>query len=241
MRIDYADRTLLTDPMLCGRGALFTIAGVAPNPVVELPFPAEEVAGGVDCVVVSHDHADHFDRTATGGTIPRTVPLFCQPGEEEKRLWEGFKNVITIDSFYEWEGITITRRSGRHGEGRIRRLTGKASGYVLQAREEPTVYWTGDSVWCREVESTIKEFDPDVIITHSGGGSIPGLGATIMNGGQTMRALKASSASTVVVAIHMEAMDHCRVSRRALRRLADEAGILKSRLLIPENGEAIVF
>jgi L-ascorbate metabolism protein UlaG (beta-lactamase superfamily) len=241
MRIDYAGKALLTDPMLCHVGALFTVAGISPNPVVELPFPAEDAVAGIDCLLVSHDHPDHFERTSTLRLIPRNVPLFCQPGEEESRLREGFGDVVPIVSSHEWGGIRITRRGGRHGKGQVARLTGAASGYVLQAAGEPTLYWTGDSVWCEEVKSTIDEFGPDVIITHSGGGTIRGLGSVIMNGRQTLSALNASPKDAVVVAVHMEAMDHCRVSRDVLRRLARKAGVPDSRLVIPGNGETVVF
>jgi len=43
----------------------------------------------------------------------------------------------------------------------------------------------------------------------------------------------------VLVAVHLESLDHCPVSRKALRQSAEEAGIPPSRLLIPADGETI--
>jgi hypothetical protein len=45
----------------------------------------------------------------------------------------------------------------------------------------------------------------------------------------------------IVVAIHMEALDHCKVSRKALRELAAENKISAERLFIPEDGETLNF
>lgn len=241
MKIDYAGRSLLTDPLLCPRGTLFTITGAARNPTARLPLPPSAVVAGVECIIVSHGHPDHFDRTASRRMIPRAVPLFCPPNEAAKRSGEGFRHVVPVVSSCVWRGITITRREGRHGHGRVRALTGAVSGYVFEAPGEPTVYWTGDSVWCPEVEETIAAFRPDVVVTHSGGGAVPGLGRTIMDERQTLRALGASRKSAVVVAVHMEAMDHCTVTRHALRRAADGAGVPQSRLLIPADGEVLAF
>jgi hypothetical protein len=43
--------------------------------------------------------------------------------------------------------------------------------------------------------------------------------------------------NAVVVAVHLEALDHCPVMRGELRRSAEAAGIPASRLLIPADGE----
>ncbi len=45
----------------------------------------------------------------------------------------------------------------------------------------------------------------------------------------------------LVVATHMEALDHCKVSRKALRQHAVINGILNHRLMIPEDGETLNF
>ena len=168
------------------------------------------------------------------------IPVFCQPGMEEKMTGEAFQTVIPIETSYTWEGITITRTDGQHGSGKVLKFIGKVSGFVFQANGEPTVYWVGDSIWCEPVKNTIEKFQPDIIITHSGGAKIPGYEYIIMDAGQTLATLNASP-EAVVVAIHMEALDHCNVSREMLRQMADEAAISPSRLIIPKDGETIGF
>ncbi len=239
MKITYAGKTILADPMLSPKGAMDPFAGIARNPTVELPMGTAEILTGVDGVLVTHSHPDHFDKTA-GDIISKEVPVICQPEDEVKRKKEGFKTVISVGASQTWNGITLTRTGGRHGSGKILEMMGTVSGFVLQAAGEPTVYWIGDSIWCEEVESAIKKYDPDIIITHSGGAKIPGFDPILMDAAQTIGVVKASSKAKVV-AIHMEALDHCVVTRDSLRRMADKEGIPALRLIIPNDGETISF
>lgn len=241
MKITYAGETFLTDPMLSPKGAFQSFAGVEKNPTIELPLSIKETLLGVDGVIVSHNHPDHFDEAAIEN-IPKNLPIFCQPEDQNKMEKEGFSNVIPIAASHIWNKITITRTGGKHGSGEILERMGEISGFILQSKDEPTVYWVGDSVWCEEVKDTIKTFKPDIIITHSGGAIIPGFenDPLIMNEEQTLIVAKASPKS-IVVAIHMDSLDHCTVSRKFLRELANRKGISSSQLMIPKDGETITF
>ncbi|MEL6263961.1 MAG: MBL fold metallo-hydrolase, partial [Cyanobacteria bacterium J06626_6] len=60
-KLTYSGQTLLLDPMLSEKGALPSFAGIAPNPTIDLPVEVASILEGVDAVLVSHMHADHFD------------------------------------------------------------------------------------------------------------------------------------------------------------------------------------
>lgn len=239
MKITYADRTILTDPMLSPKDEFDPFAGISRNPTIDLPFQATEVVDGIDSVIVSHDHLDHFDQAASLA-LPKETSIFCQPGDERRMMEEGFQNVTPIETSHTWEGITITRTGGKHGSGKILDRTGKVSGFVFQAEGEPIVYWVGDSIWCEEVEKAIETFTPDIIIPHAGGATIPGYDPIIMDADQILKLINASP-NAVVVAVHLESLDHCTVSRETLRKMADSAAIPPSRLMIPNDGETIAF
>ena len=61
-----------------------------------------------------------------------------------------------------------------------------------------------------------------------------------MDAEQTLTTVKAAP-EAVVVAIHLEALDHCGVRREDLRQMADKEAIPPSRLRIPQDGETIAF
>jgi L-ascorbate metabolism protein UlaG (beta-lactamase superfamily) len=225
--------------MLAPRDAYKPFAGIARNPTVELPFAVATVMHGIEGVVVSHDHPDHFDNTARE-VLPKTVPVFCQPQDQARMTEAGFTSVIAVETDTTWEGITITRTDGRHGSGKVLDFIGVVSGFVFEADGEPTVYWVGDSIWCEAVENSIDQFKPDIIITHSGGAKLPGFETIIMDAEQTLTTAR-SAPLAKVVAIHLEALDHCGVSRDALRQMAQKEAIPQSRLIIPQDGETLSF
>ena len=239
MKITYAGQTVLTDPMLCPRHGLRSFAGIEENPIVDLPMAMDEILAGITGIIVSHTHSDHYEATAEE-VLPKGIPLFCQPGDEVQIRKAGFENVLPIESSCSWEGITLARTGGKHGRGKILERMGQVSGFVFQAPGEPTVYWAGDTIWCQETESVVKTYQPDIIITHSGGATLPGFDPIIMDAAQTLEAFQASS-HAVVVAVHMESLDHCPVRREDLRLAGEQAGIDSSRLRIPGDGETISF
>lgn len=240
MKISYSNHTILTDPVLAPKGAVEPFAGIARNPTVELPFAGTEVAAGVEMVLISHTHMDHVDADAARA-LPKRIPLFCQPGDESALTDMGFSTAVAVESDHDWEGINIIRTGGKHGQGKILKHMGSVSGFILQADDEPTVYWVGDSILCEDVTKSISEHKPDIIITHSGGATIPGFDRIIMDAEQTLELFNMIPEDAVVVAIHLEALDHCPVSRKMLRELAHGKGISENRLLIPDDGEIISF
>jgi L-ascorbate metabolism protein UlaG (beta-lactamase superfamily) len=239
IRLTYGDRKILTDPMLAPKDAYDPFAGHARNPTVDLPVSSESVIEGIEATIVSHCHPDHMDKIAQE-MLPKDVPVFCQPGDEERLDKKGFQSVIPIEEVHMWEGILITRTEGQHGTGKLGEKMGKVSGFVLQAPDEPTLFWPGDTIWCEPVEQAIKTYGPDIILTHSGGAQFPGSDPIIMDAEQTIAVCK-TAPNARVVAVHLESLDHCPVTREGLRTLAEKAGISPDHLLIPTDGETLRF
>ena len=237
IRIEYGEITILIDPMLGSKHSFGSFAGIEDNPTVDLPFSADEVINDVDLILVSHLHEDHFDKP-TQELDDKAIPILCQPGDLERIAEHGFNNVVDLADQTNWQHVSISRTDGQHGVGKWAERLNPVSGFVLQYPGEPTVYWIGDSVWCPEVEQTIEKFQPDVIVTHSGGAELKNSGPIIMDAAQTIKVCQ-SRPSAVVIATHLEALDHCFTSRDALREAAIEAGIETERLLIPADGDVV--
>lgn len=239
--IDYAGKKILVDPMLSAKGAIDSWAGIQKNPTVELTMPVEDIVKNVDLVIVTHTHEDHFDKPASS-TLNKSVELMMQPADKEFFKKEGFMNAMVVEDQKLWNGITIHRVEGKHGSGKVLEMMGKTSGFVLQAKNQPTIYIVGDTIWNEDIKKDIEKFKPDYIIVNSGGALIKGFGDTpiIMNETQTM-ALIAASGKAKVIAVHMNALDHCFTTRAILKKKAAELKIAKDKLIIPEDGEKLTL
>ncbi len=239
LRMSYAQQRFIIDPYLAAKHSLPSYTGASPNPLVELALPPEEVIADIELALISHLHSDHFDPAAQA-LLPKDIPIFCQPGDDNQIREKGFKQVTPIKDAINWRGITITRTPGQHGTGDVLPAMGQVSGFVFQAANEPTIYWAGDTIWYKDVERTIKEVQPDIIITHSSGAKWGDGVLIVMDAAQTIAVCRVAPES-IVIATHMEALDHGTVSRVDLRAQAEAAGISSKRLLIPGDGEELAF
>jgi L-ascorbate metabolism protein UlaG (beta-lactamase superfamily) len=233
----YAGKHLLLDPYLGEKGSGPSYTGKEHSPVVPLPIPLEEVLAGVEAVVVSHVHSDHFDKTARE-ILPKDLPLLCQPEDEKTMRDLGFSEVHPVAGTLWLDEISVSRTTGRHGSGAVLKDMGVVSGFFFEAPGEPSVYWAGDTVLTEEIRELLRVRRPDVVLTHSCG-AVWGEGVHIlMDDVQTAEICRLLPES-VVVAIHMEAVDHATVNRTQLRETARRSGVADERLLIPLDGESV--
>jgi L-ascorbate metabolism protein UlaG (beta-lactamase superfamily) len=223
--VELAGRRILVDPMLDDVGARPPIEGTrnqVANPTAPLPFPAEEVVRGLDAVIVTHRHRDHLD-TRGEELLPRDVPVYCQP-EDEEALRELGVDARSVDDAVEWDGLRIARTPARHGSGRMAELLAPVSGFVLN-----DLYLAGDTVWYEGVEETIARHRPRVAVVNAGGAEFTEGGLIVM-GTDDVREVVARVPT--VVAVHLEALNHCFLTRAELRRSIPE-------VLVPEDGETL--
>ncbi len=223
--LELSGRRLLVDPMLDPAGARPPIEQTANpirNPTVELPFPAEDVVSGLDAVLVTHCHKDHFDETAER-VVPRDVPVFCQP-EDEERLRAVGLDARPVEDRLDWDGLVLHRTAARHGHGAIAEALAPVSGFVLD-----DLYLAGDTVWYEAVEETIGRLAPRVAVVHAGGASFVEGGLIVM-GIDDVREVVARV--PVVVCVHLEAINHCHLSRAELAAAVPGA-------VIPRDGETV--
>ena len=239
IKIEYAGKTFLTDPMLSPKESFmsFVEPNVNKNPTVDLPMSNQEILNGVHAVLVTHAHPDHFDPVAIQ-QINKDLPLFYQPFDEKTITESAFKNARKVETAINWEGINIIRTGGKHGKGEVLQVMGEVSGFVLKAENYPTVYLIGDCIWDDEIKNNIAKYNPDIIITHSGGALFQGNSQILMDAEETIKVVESTN-SAKVIAIHMESLDHCPVTRNQLRELANSKNISKDRLIIPEDGKII--
>ena len=118
--VEIGGKRILVDPMLDDMGSRPPIEGTrnqVANPTAPLPFPAEDVVRDLDAVVITHRHRDHLD-TKAEELLPRDVPVFCQP-EDEDALRELGLDARPVDDALGWDGLDDRAHGGparlRHG------------------------------------------------------------------------------------------------------------------------------
>ncbi len=237
--LEYNGQKILVDPMLDDAGARPAIEN-SPNPknnpLVNLPMPASDVIAGVDAVMVTHTHSDHWDATAAK-LLPKTIPLFGQPEDEAKFRSQGFSDVRPIQAPLYWKGIEISRTGGQHGTGDIARMLAPVSGFVLQAAELPTLYIAGDTIWCSEVRDALKKYGPKIVVLNAGGARFLEGDPITMTADDVIKTCQAAPQSQIV-AVHMEAINHCLLTRADLAFQLESARVIQQ-VAIPQDGDEI--
>ncbi|KRE75279.1 MBL fold metallo-hydrolase [Paenibacillus sp. Soil750] len=234
--LEYAGIKFLIDPM-------FSDAGVNPpivnttnprrNPLVPLPFPITEI-DQPDLIIVTHLHGDHWDGAAEEA-LPKSTPILCQPGDEGAFKAAGFTSVTAIQESFTQQGVTLFRTSGQHGTGEIGKLMGQVSGFVFKAENEPTLYLAGDTIWCDDVQQALETYLPDWTVVNAGGAQFE-VGDPITMDANDVVSLCRYAPFTKIVAVHMDAINHCHVTRADLRGRLGVEGLLEQ-VVIPEDGE----
>ena len=240
--LEMGEVAVLVDPMLNPAEAVGPVPDTPNgrrNPLVGLPFDDEELnrlLEGIDAVLVTHTHGDHWDARAVE-SIPKGKPVFCQPEDEEKISSSGFSEVWPVASESEWRGLRLSRTGGHHGTGEIGRAMAPVSGFVVRADAGPTLYVAGDTIWCEPIEEALDAHRPDVVVVNAGAARFLEGDPITMTDDDVVRVCRALPDARVV-AVHMEAINHCLLGREELKARLREEG-LSDRVEIPADGAAV--
>ena len=248
-RIDYAGKRFLIDPMLADKGAWPGFPGTARselrNPLVELPFSRDKIID-VDAVIVTHTHDDHWDAAAIAA-IPKTLPVFVQHEADAALLRsQGFQDLRLLSADSEFAGVRLQKTtSGQHGSDRtyavpaMAERLGEACGVVFRHPQEKTLWLVGDTIWRDDIAADLLKLRPDVVVLNAGYAHVIGFGPIIM-GKEDLLNVHFALPEAKIMAIHLEAVNHCLVSREEMRQYALDNQIADV-VSIPQDGETVVY
>jgi L-ascorbate metabolism protein UlaG (beta-lactamase superfamily) len=242
--VTIGGRRLLVDPMLSPAGAMDPVGNAGDDrriPLVDLPVDEAALLAllaTADAAIVTHTHRDHWDARAAE-LLPRDLLLFCQPTDAATFATAGFTAVRPVEEAATWGGITLTRTGGQHGTGEIGRLMGQVSGFVLRAAGEPVLYLAGDTIWCPEVADALAAHRPDVAVLNTGAAQFLTGDPITMTAADVIAVCRAAP-ELRAIAVHLETINHCRLTRAALRAALVEAD-LAGRVAIPADGEQMTL
>jgi L-ascorbate metabolism protein UlaG (beta-lactamase superfamily) len=241
LRIKIDELTLLVDPMLSDAAAMPPIDDSGDerrNPLVPLPLSLDEILHGINAVLVTHTHRDHWDAAATEH-IPKHTRILCQPEDAEKYYDWGFDDVRPIHSAAVFGHVSIYRTGAQHGTGELAKKMAPVSGYFLNSRSGESLYLAGDSVWSNPVKDVLNRYRPQVTVLNTGAARFTYGDPITMTEKDVIRVVR-QAPYTKVVAVHMESINHCRLTRKDLaRHLADNN--IGEQVLIPADGEHLRF
>lgn len=236
----YGDTEFLIDPSLDPAGARPAIPNTPqqrPNPLVELPSGWESMIAGIDALIVTHLHMDHFDETAVK-VLDHSLPVFGQPEDVDRLTAHGFTDLRPVDEEATFGNVRLVRTPGEHGTGEIGRQMAPVSGFVLSAPGEPTLYIAGDTIWCDAVATVIAEQSPDVIILNASGARF-NEGDPIVMTAEDVARVHVAAPDALIILVHLEAINHCLETRANYRDRLPALGVDMSRIRIPDDGETI--
>lgn len=237
LKLNYNGKTLLIDPSLSSKNSFmsFVVPDQNLNPTIDLPMSVSEITKDVEAILLTHAHPDHIDEAAIT-SLNHNLPLYGQPSDQEMLEKSPFTNVTLVKEQEMYKGISIIRTHGKHGPDHLLEGLGNVSGFVLQAKGYPTLYIVGDCLWDNDIKQAITKYNPDIIIVNSGGAKWGG--EQILMDEHNVVDLVKYAPNAKVMAIHMDALDHCQTTRTTLRNKAKSEHI---NIIIPEDGEVVSF
>ncbi len=193
----YGGLSLLTDPNFLHRGQYASLGyGLVSRRLTEPDLDPAEL-DGLDAVLLSHLHGDHWDRRARRH-LSRSLPVITTP-HASRRLQgvHGFHRAVGLRT---WQSETVRR--GR-AQVRITSLPGRHAGHpVLRALLPPVMggflefgpvdgppehrlYVSGDTLLFDGLDEIARRFPGiDLAMLHLGGTRLPGGFVVTMDGRQ---------------------------------------------------------
>ena len=243
------NKKILVDPMLgdIGTESPYPLtANRIKNPLIPLPVEKDSLLKDIDAVLLTHYHPDHFDKEAEN-TLPKDMLIFCQPGDDVMLKGKGFTNVQVVDNKAELGEISITRFPVNHGEGIWQEPMGKSSSFYIENMEniknietkKESLFITGDAIFDELLENALKETQANLIVANAGAAQfIIGKPITLIS--EALKSITQLLPDTRIIAVHMDAINHCRLTKDKLKKYIAEENLAKN-IDVPNEGDVLSF
>lgn len=243
MVIETKDQFILVDPMLGEKGTAgppFTLFRFKPkrNPILDLPNNAMEIVNKTTHCIITHLHPDHLDKKAEEFLKTNNIPITCSIKDDQILKKRGLNVVETVDYWKESEflGGTVEGIPARHGYGFVAKPMGNVMGFYIQLPNEKTIYLSADTIYTENVDKVLKQYKPDINVVACGMAQLDIFKPLLMTMDDIITFTK--NAPGIVIANHLEAVNHCPTTRVQLATELKKQGLIE-KARIPNDGETI--
>ncbi|MFE3458072.1 MBL fold metallo-hydrolase [Nocardiopsis aegyptia] len=227
--IEYGGLRLLTDPTFDPPRDYPVGAGFVLTKTVA-PAASPDELGPIDAVLLSHDeHPDNLD--LSGRALLADVPLTLTTHGGADRLGGTARGLAPgEDVELDRPGggtVTVTAVRAQHGPDGCEPVTGEVIGFVLTARDLPTVYVSGDNASLDVVRAIADRHGPvDTAVLFAGGARTARLDGALLtlDGARSAEAARILGARRVVPA-HAEGWKHFTEGLGELEAAFADAGL----------------
>ena len=182
--------TILTDPNFIHRGEEIPLGyGLTTTRLTDPALEYDDLPP-LDLVVLSHWHADHFDRIAEQ-RLPRGLPILTTPAAARELDQRGFNAATPLETWQtqrlEKDGteVSITAMPGRHAPSALAVALPDVMGSILEVspgagERSVRLYITGDTIMyegLREIPGRYPQLD--LALLHLGGTRVMGVTVTM--------------------------------------------------------------
>ncbi|MFK5974552.1 MAG: MBL fold metallo-hydrolase [Flavobacteriaceae bacterium] len=241
--IEAGDTYILVDPMLGKASFLPPFAffrfKARRNPTVNLPSNYKAILDKVTHCLITHLHPDHIDTAGKIFLIKNNIPVICSSKDAEKLKKDGL-NILSSLKYWQKGNFlngSIVGIPAMHGYGFVASIMGNVIGFYIELPNTPSIYISADTIYTAAVDKVLSEMKPDLTVLAAGTAQFDFGKLLIMNIDDIIKFVKNSPKK--VYANHIEALNHCPMTRLQLKNILEEHDVL-NKVYIPEDGEIVV-
>lgn len=240
MLIETKSAVLLIDPMLGDKGSLPSFSErrfkSQKNPIVSLPEHSNQLLQKVTYCLITHKHEDHLDGSGIKFLKENNIPVICSIKDKDRFSAHDLKITQTIDYWNKEDFLdgSIEGIPATHGYGKVAELMGDVMGYFIAFKNKKSVYLSSDTIYTEAVDKVLKSYKPDISVLACGSAQLDEYEPILMTMEDIIKFVK--NATGLVMANHLEALNHCPTTRKELKDRLEEEDLL-NKVWIPEDGE----
>jgi L-ascorbate metabolism protein UlaG (beta-lactamase superfamily) len=245
MIIHIHEHRILVDPCLNPKRSLppYTLFRKRPrlNPIVGLPPNSESLLSRITCGLITHfryGHFDHLDKSGFRLLAQKQVPVYCSATDVPSLRRHHIHTIpLAMKKVSPFLTGRITTFPTAHGHGLAGMLMGPGAGYFIELPGDKSIYISGDTVMTQTVRNVLNDLRPDISILNAGTAVLDFGRPILMPLDEQLDFIR--TAPGKVIAVHLDAFNHCLTTRAILRDAVLKEG-LSSKVIIPEDGELMV-